>query len=296
MCGTFWPKYNYFTFHPKSEKPIKAVIRQLPANTPAEDIASSLQDLGFTIISVKQMTSSRPNPESRSHPTNLPLFLITLERSEKSKEIFQLNNICHIAVKVEAYRAQSGLTQCYNCQKFGHVWTNCRQPPRCLWCGDGHLHKECPESKQENSTPNCCNCKLQEGERPHPSNYRGCSHAKEESLRRRSQRPLPKEPLGRTFAPTRTTPGKSFAAALRGKPQQQPEQAKTIPPGETAQAQLSGQSVPAPCVTTSSLDDMFKVATVVQQIMTELNGAVSEEHKIVAITKIVLNLMKHNGR
>jgi hypothetical protein len=41
---------------------------------------------------------------------------------------------------------------------------------------------------------------------------------------------------------------------------------------------------------------MFKVATVVQQIMTELNGAVSEEGKIVAITKIVLNLMKRDGR
>jgi hypothetical protein len=28
--------------------------------------------------------------------------------------------------------------------------------------------------------------------------------------------------------------------------------------------------------------------------MTEFNGAVSEEEKIVAITKIVSNLMKHN--
>jgi hypothetical protein len=44
-----------------------------------------------------------------------------------------------------------------------------------------------------------------------------------------------------------------------------------------------------------SLDDMFKVATIVQQIMTELNGAVSEEGTIVAITKIVLNLMKRDG-
>jgi hypothetical protein len=51
----------------------------------------------------------------------------------------------------------------------------------------------------------------------------------------------------------------------------------------------------APTVNGSSVDDMFKVATVVQQIMTELNGAVSEEDKIVAITKIVLNLMKQNG-
>jgi hypothetical protein len=40
---------------------------------------------------------------------------------------------------------------------------------------------------------------------------------------------------------------------------------------------------------------MFKVATVVQQIMTELNWAVSEEDKIAPITKIVLNLMKQDG-
>jgi hypothetical protein len=40
---------------------------------------------------------------------------------------------------------------------------------------------------------------------------------------------------------------------------------------------------------------MFRVATAVQRIMTELNGAVSEEDKIVAITRIVLNLMKQDG-
>jgi hypothetical protein len=41
--------------------------------------------------------------------------------------------------------------------------------------------------------------------------------------------------------------------------------------------------------------DMFKVATVVRQIMAELNGAVSEEDKIVAITEIELKLMNQNG-
>jgi hypothetical protein len=39
---------------------------------------------------------------------------------------------------------------------------------------------------------------------------------------------------------------------------------------------------------------MVRVVTVVQQIMTELSGSVSEEEKIVPITKIVLNLMKNN--
>jgi hypothetical protein len=37
------------------------------------------------------------------------------------------------------------------------------------------------------------------------------------------------------------------------------------------------------------------VVTVVQEIMTEFNGAVLDEAKIVVITKIVLNLMEQNG-
>jgi hypothetical protein len=41
---------------------------------------------------------------------------------------------------------------------------------------------------------------------------------------------------------------------------------------------------------------MLKVAvTVAQQIMTECNGAVLEKAKMVAITKIVLNLMQQTG-
>jgi hypothetical protein len=39
------------------------------------------------------------------------------------------------------------------------------------------------------------------------------------------------------------------------------------------------------------MDNMFKVMTVVQQIMTGLNESVSEEGKILAITKVVLKLL-----
>jgi hypothetical protein len=112
---------HYYTFHLKSEKPITAVIRQLPGDTPAEDISNGLQDLDFTILSVKQITANRPSPEGGSHSINLPLFLVTLTRSSKSQEIFKLNSLCHIMIRVEAYRAQNGLTQCFNCQQFGHV-------------------------------------------------------------------------------------------------------------------------------------------------------------------------------
>jgi hypothetical protein len=54
------------------------------------------------------------------------------------------------------------------------------------------------------------------------------------------------------------------------------------------QHQVQSQSVQAPNMNSSSLNDMFKVvATIFQQIMTELSGAESEEGRIVTITKIV---------
>jgi hypothetical protein len=40
---------------------------------------------------------------------------------------------------------------------------------------------------------------------------------------------------------------------------------------------------------------MLRALTVVQKIMTELKGAVSEANKF-AIMKIVINLMKENGK
>jgi hypothetical protein len=63
----------------------------------------------------------------------------------------------------------------------------------------------------------------------------------------------------------------------------------------SGQQQKAGQSVRAPTVNSQPLDNMLRVVTVVKQIMTELNGAVSEEEKIVAITEIVLNLLNQNG-
>jgi hypothetical protein len=115
-----------YTVFPKSEKPIKAVIRHLAQKTPAEDISDGFVSLGFDVISFKQMTTTRRNPPPEGTSTiNRPLFLIviTLPRTAKSQEIFQLN-ICHISIKVEVYKAHNGLTRCYNYNR--HVWANCK--------------------------------------------------------------------------------------------------------------------------------------------------------------------------
>jgi hypothetical protein len=155
-----------FTFYTKGDKPVKAVIRHLPSNTLSEDITVALQKLGYEVISVKQMTAKRPSPAGGDTLVSLLLFLVTLVRNQKSQEIFKITNLCSIIVKVEGYKSKSGLTQCYNCQCFGHIWVHCRQPLRCLWCGGGHRHRECPEKENNQSIPSCCNCKLKMGTHP----------------------------------------------------------------------------------------------------------------------------------
>jgi hypothetical protein len=124
----------------------------------------------------------------------------------------------------------------------------------------------------------------------HPSNYRGCSHAREEVRRRKAQR-TPKNTTGRVFSSNYTTPGISFLVALRNnaEQQQQPHPHRVSVAGPAAVEKRSvlapvrqndaGQSVPVTDVKSQPLDNMLRVVTVVQQIMAEFNGAVSKEDK-----------------
>jgi hypothetical protein len=99
----------------------------------------------------------------------------------------------------------------------------------------------------------------------------------------------------------------SFAAVLLGKTEeeQQPQIHQvaglaTMEPRVPAalsqhEHKKTCQSVRAPNVNILSLDKMLKVVVpVVQQIMTQSNGAVLKEAKILVITKTVLNLMEQN--
>jgi hypothetical protein len=125
-------KLNFFTFYTKADKPVKAIIMHLPGNISAEDITVAIQEIDYDVISVKQMTAKRPTTEGGVSNTPPLLFLVTLVKNQKVPEIFKLTTLGNIVMKVEAYRSQNRLTQCYNCQRFGHIWVHRRQPPRCL--------------------------------------------------------------------------------------------------------------------------------------------------------------------
>jgi hypothetical protein len=56
----------------------------------------------------------------------------------------------------------------------------------------------------------------------------------------------------------------------------------------------SGQSMQEDILNSNAMD-MFVAFTMVQQIMTRLSGAASEEEEVSIITKSVFNLLKCNG-
>jgi hypothetical protein len=75
-------------------------------------MADGTVGLGFEVISVKQMSTARRSPEGTTS-INLPLFLLSLPRTTKSHNLVKLSNLCHIYIKVEAYKEHTALTQCY---------------------------------------------------------------------------------------------------------------------------------------------------------------------------------------
>ena len=47
------------------------------------------------------------------------------------------------------------MRQCFKCQKYGHIGTQCKAPTVCGYCAQGHDTRDCP-SKSDRSVPRRC--------------------------------------------------------------------------------------------------------------------------------------------
>ena len=100
----------------------------------------------------------------------LPIFRLEINDPAKTEALISQNlvyQVTGIVYKVEEIRQPVSVTQCFNCQSFGHSAKNCRSNKKCLICGEGHSHKGCPN--KEAKKPKCANCKG-----PHVASYKGC--------------------------------------------------------------------------------------------------------------------------
>ncbi|KAL4103347.1 hypothetical protein QTP88_018724 [Uroleucon formosanum] len=132
-------KAEFHTFQLKEDKPMRIVIRNLHPSTSTEMIKNELEHRLYEVRQVTQVISKIP----------LPLFFVDLEPTDHSKEIFKLESILHTKIKIEEPHKPKIISQCQNCQAYGHTKAYCGYSPRCVRCGDDHSSSACPNSRQD---------------------------------------------------------------------------------------------------------------------------------------------------
>ncbi|KAL4083691.1 hypothetical protein QTP88_029007 [Uroleucon formosanum] len=154
-------KAEFHTYQLREDKPTRVVIRNLHPTTPPELIKSELEQRLFEVRQVSAVLHKvNKNP--------LPLFFVDLEPTSQSNDIFQLTSLLHTKIKVEEPYKPKTISQCTNCQVYGHTKSYCGYPARCVRCGGHHSSSDCPNTRD--APPKCALCS---GD--HPSNYKGCT-------------------------------------------------------------------------------------------------------------------------
>jgi hypothetical protein len=127
----------------------------------------------------------------------LPVFMLTFERTENIKKIYEITAIRGMKVEVTPYRKTKVLPQCKNCESWGHSKAYCHKDHRCVKCAGQHNTDNCRKPRE--TPPKYNNC----GEN-HPAKYRGCIVAKElQALRKKASNKTKQTPQrGKTVAIT----------------------------------------------------------------------------------------------
>lgn len=152
---------EFHTYQLKQDKPLRVVIRNLHPTTNVDTIKEELE---VRLFEIRRVT----NVLHKVTKIPLPLFFVDLEPSIKSAEIFNLSSLLYTKIKVEEPYKTKTISQCTNCQDYGHTKTYCGYPPRCVRCGSNHKSPDCPN--QRSDPPKCALCA---GD--HPASYKGCS-------------------------------------------------------------------------------------------------------------------------
>ena len=90
-------------------------------------------------------------------------LILEVDTPEQANKLIQ-NGLCEGGEikRCELFESGCKLTQCYKCQRYGHVARACRGVVRCTYCAKGHTVKDCPlKEAQDIKDKKCANCKGQ---------------------------------------------------------------------------------------------------------------------------------------
>ncbi|GBO02144.1 hypothetical protein AVEN_167543-1 [Araneus ventricosus] len=215
--------YDFHVIKPVSKRLVKAVIKHLPPDHDVNNIKYFLKnELNFPVERVIQLTKLRTRKL-------LPFYLVELQRTPKSEEIFQIKHVNYLKVEVERYKGRNIVNQCYKCNWYHHKAGECESKVRCLKCAGPHETNKCSITDRI-INPKCINC----GETGHVASFRGCSAFPKPPINQQS-RLNNLNSQQRTFNTNanRVRENFSYSRALNPHPQQQ--MAPRIPSIESSQ-------------------------------------------------------------
>lgn len=157
------------SYTPKEGKKSVLVLKGLDECFSDKEIINSLKEQTGVVVEAKRMAT----PHSKNNNYQLTNFLVTTTENEKNKllKVFSINKQI---IEWERLK-KKGLTQCYNCQRFGHIAAWCLYKYRCVKCKENHEPKKCKRVGKTDSKPYCCNCDKED----HPASWGGCPKAVE---------------------------------------------------------------------------------------------------------------------
>lgn len=151
---------EFFTYTPKNEREVKAVIRAAPFIS-SEDIKNNLQDQGLDITGINQFKTKSGTPSAA--------FKINMSKDTNLRQVHNIRNIGPLSIDWERFNRKEQITQCRRCQRFGHGQKNCNLTPRCVKCPENHITSECRIKEIIPGGAKCVNCMG-----AHTANYHKC--------------------------------------------------------------------------------------------------------------------------
>lgn len=130
---------NYYTYTPKGLRPYSVVIEGLSGSYSVDDVREDLTGLQMKLdlIRIVKLDGDR--------------WLVQLSRDSDIMAFYNVRYVLRCKVTIRKFK-RGRITQCFNCQRFGHTSVNCHMPYRCVKCGGSHGPGKCDiPSKGENT-------------------------------------------------------------------------------------------------------------------------------------------------
>lgn len=239
-------KIQSHTFTPREDRKNMLMLKGIHHSYSAEEIMEELVHEGIPAIKVSVFKS----PRSKGKIFNC--FIVEINKEQDVNEVYKKTLLMNQKVHWERLQNKD-VTQCRNCQRFGHIAINCGMPYVCVKCNEQHQPGECKRKESQGTEVYCANCK----KNGHPASYKGCPSYKAKAADKeklKAQKKVQQEFAAKS-ACTLTRPAISFAAmAKMGLAKQSPTntqqtQVTTVPKKTTqqpaAKPTIKQQSQPA---------------------------------------------------